>query len=1023
MFSYALKDLLRNPRRTLAAFAGVGLAVGLVAATAFFVDASAARMTERALAPVAIDMQAEISTPLASPLQLTETVDGGPALSAGQSTTLTLTAVNGSSRTATNLVIRDQVPQSLAYRPGSVTLDGKPVPDVDGKSPLESGLRVASLASGAKLTVTYGVNVITAVGTTQALELHGAISSTEEPAPATANGPQPLSLAQLSERVLKVPGITSTDPLGTADFGAGSVKAGLKPLGDTLRVLAVNPDYLQHYPFIRLSSGGYGLGSVLLSPEAASALGVGSGQPFALTIPGRSAPLMFQVGGIADLSQADALFASRSPDIQGEFAPVASVIIVPVSTFENDILPALRADAASTTPQVKAPPFLELDVHVDKAKLNSDPTVAAVVTQGVKRSIERVAPGQVAVIDNLSDTLNAARGDAILAKILFLFLGLPGVVLAAYLSRYSGSLLAQAQRRERATLRARGAQPRHLVSALTYTTALIAVLGAIFGLGLGAVAVLVMLGPAAIKTASQESLVISALLAVAAGVATTALALYLPGRRALARETNEERREMEVADAPFWLRLRLDLVLLATAALVWIVTELAGGFKPTSAEGQSVSLSFYTLLAPLLGWLGATLLGVRLLLLVGGRLSRGRPRGFRGAASGILRRSVERRPLALASGVIAVGLAVAFGSSLALLVATYEAEKQADARFVVGGDVRVTPSVAAPKPTTFGSQLQVAGVTSVTPIAQTSSVLVGTDKRAMVAIEPGSFASVATLNDAFFSGISAQAAMGALKNDPAAVLISTEMARTFNVQVGDQVKAQLPGASGAPVPVTLHAAGLFKDFPGYPQGIDLVGNLSFYQAVTKTTRADFFLLRTADGSSSAVGQVAQLLRSSSGRSTPILVETTATAFNRDATSLTAVNMRGLGSLETLFAVLMSGIGIAIFVYGLLLQRRKEYVTMRALGMRFGQLRALVLGEATAVAICSLVVGGIVGTAMALMFVRVLTPLFTIPPDRLTFPVQELALLTTLVLGGMGLSALLSARSLNRLSPMELLREE
>ena len=69
-----MKDLLRNPRRTLSAVAGVGLAVGLVAATAFFVDASAARMTERALAPVAIDMQAEISMPLASPLQLSETL-------------------------------------------------------------------------------------------------------------------------------------------------------------------------------------------------------------------------------------------------------------------------------------------------------------------------------------------------------------------------------------------------------------------------------------------------------------------------------------------------------------------------------------------------------------------------------------------------------------------------------------------------------------------------------------------------------------------------------------------------------------------------------------------------------------------------------------------------------------------------------------------------------------------------------------------------------------------------------------
>jgi hypothetical protein len=64
------------------------------------------------------------------------------------------------------------------------------------------------------------------------------------------------------------------------------------------------------------------------------------------------------------------------------------------------------------------------------------------------------------------------------------------------------------------------------------------------------------------------------------------------------------------------------------------------------------------------------------------------------------------------------------------------------------------------------------------------------------------------------------------------------MARTFNVQPGDQVKAQLPGPNGTTVPVTFRAAGLFKEFPGYPQGIDLVGNLTFYQTVTAGTRAD-----------------------------------------------------------------------------------------------------------------------------------------------------------------------------------------
>src|SRR3982074_1966750 len=96
VFSYAMKDLLRNPRRTLSALAGVGLAVGLVAATAFFVDASAARIAGRALSPAALDMQAELSAPLASPPQSTVPLKAGSSPSTALRTTVTLIGVNGS---------------------------------------------------------------------------------------------------------------------------------------------------------------------------------------------------------------------------------------------------------------------------------------------------------------------------------------------------------------------------------------------------------------------------------------------------------------------------------------------------------------------------------------------------------------------------------------------------------------------------------------------------------------------------------------------------------------------------------------------------------------------------------------------------------------------------------------------------------------------------------------------------------------------------------------------------------------
>ena len=893
-------------------------------------------MTERAIAPVAIDMQAGLSSPLASSLTLAEAIGGAPSLTAGQRATVTIVVTNTSDRPATAVAVQDTLQSQLAYQPASTTLNEKAVSDLDGESPLVAGFKAGSLTAGGKLTITYRVAATAAIPALVGLPLRGTVASAEDPIPASANGLPPVSLAQLASSVRTVAGVSRVDQLASVDLPAASLKAGTNSIAQPLRLFAFDPSFLTHYPMVRQTAGAYTDTAVLLSPDAAQALGAAPGTTVSLTVPGRKTPFQLSVGGIADFSRADPLFAGRSADNQGEFVQVPNVLVVPLSTFAT-ILPALKSDASSASPVLK-PPVMEVEVTLDHSRLATDPKLAAAKTQGLKRSIERLAPGRVAVIDNLSDALVAATGDSILAKILFLFLGLPGVLVAAYLSRYAGGLLAEARRREQATLRARGAQPRHLISDLTYTALGIAALGSVLGLAVGLGTALLVLGPAVLTTASQESFLTSAAVAVAAGIVITLLAVYLPGRRALTREAGSERREMQSQSVPpDWLRMKLDLVFIAAAALVWIITSLAGGFKLTPAEGQSVSLSLYTLLAPLLAWLGITLLAVRLLLWSAGRLKLRGGKAPRSLTKWTLLRSVSRRSLALGSGIIALSLAVAFGSSLALFIATYEAQKQEDARFVIGSDVRVTPSALAQQSSAFASELQVDGVIAATPMAQTSSAIVGTDKRTLVSIDPAGFASVATLHDSFFPNIGASAAMKALKNDPAGALVSTEMAKTFNIQTGDRINVQLADRTGRPVPVTLHAVGVVKDFPGYSQGIDLVGNLAFYQSATGVTTVSAFLVRTSDSSPSAVGRVSDLIKAGPGRRAPLLVETTVTAFNRDQSSLTAVNLRGLGGLQAGYTALISAAAIGIFVFGLLLQRRKEYVTIRALGIRTGQI--------------------------------------------------------------------------------------
>ena len=97
--------------------------------------------------------------------------------------------------------------------------------------------------------------------------------------------------------------------------------------------------------------------------------------------------------------------------------------------------------------------------------------------------------------------------------------------------------------------------------------------------------------------------------------------------------------------------------------------------------------------------------------------------------------------------------------------------------------------------------------------------------------------------------------------------------------------------------------------------------------------------------------------------------------------------------------------------------------MRALGMRARQLYGLLLGEAALVAGVALLTAVVVGTAMALMFVQVLRPVFTLPPDRLTLPPDWMASLAALAIAAMAASTLAGSILLRRLRPIELLREE
>ncbi len=1039
MFSYARRDLLRNPRRTLATLVGVVLGVGLFSGVLFFVDGSGASMTKRALAPLTLDMQRVLTSPLGRGLKLEERVSATGALRAGEQTRVTLTVLNEGVAPANEVVVRDRLARELKYVRGTATRGKAPIPDVSGRSPFaygpaEIGHNIGTIAPGERVELSFLARARSPVPAVAQLAPPATVSSRENLFPLPANPPALASLGELQRRIAKIPGVTAADQLASADLPAGSLRSGTATVQRPIRIFGFDQTYAEHYPTIRLATGSFDPRGALLSPEASRALGVRPGGTVELSLPGRRNPIKLRVSGIADLSRAKPLFNSRRGSNLEDFLYVADSIVVSPEVFGKTVIPASRAASAArrNALKVKSVPILEVDVGVDRTLLKSDPAAALGQTESIANSVTKIAPGQDYLLDNISNTLQVAQSDAAVAKRMFLFLGLPGLLLAAFLATYAGSVLASTQRREQANLRLRGAHRGHLLRILAYRTAAVAGVGSVLGAATGFASVAVILGPSLLLEASPAKLLLSALVAIGSGILTTGLALYIPGHRALSGEVSGERREMAVERRPAWRRMRLDYGAVVLAAGAAVIALRAGVFDAplgSVSTGQATSLASYLLLLPLTAWFAGTLLSVRAFEGVATRLPVTAPPRFGPTVRGILARSLSRRSRGLVTGIAGVGLVIAFGMGLQVFGGTYDAAKAADSKFTVGSNLRVTPSPLSRRshPAGYAAALTVPGVSVATPVVATleNAFLrskTNSDVKDLAAIEPASFSQTAALSDSFFAGSTAAEAMAALEADPNAILLDVGSADVLKLKPGDSAELLLGRGTKNQQLRNVTIAGLFERFPGFPEGLHIVANLGYYQAETGLNQADFFLARTTDQSNSGLGDAISAIRAGPGSGDKLSIDSTETTFNRDQSSLTALNIRGLVDLNSFYTLLISAAVIAIFVFGLMLQRRREYVTLRAQGMPSRNLQALVLGEAAFVGLSGLAAGVLVGLVLGALLVHVLQPLFILPPVT-AIPLGGVALLGCLVVAATVASAVGALTILRRLSPSEVLREQ
>jgi FtsX-like permease family len=242
------------------------------------------------------------------------------------------------------------------------------------------------------------------------------------------------------------------------------------------------------------------------------------------------------------------------------------------------------------------------------------------------------------------------------------------------------------------------------------------------------------------------------------------------------------------------------------------------------------------------------------------------------------------------------------------------------------------------------------------------------------------------------------------------VLVRSSRADDLSIEVGSQVQVLLARGTRQQKLQVFRVVGMFDTFPGFPEGTDLVVGLGTYTAATRLGDIDFFLVRSRAGGTEAVRIATAALRSGPAPDSRFRYTTVESATNKDQSSLTAVNIHGLLELGSSFAVAMGATAIAMFVLGVVVQRRREYVVLLAHGLSDSGLFGLVLGETFIVGASGLAIGAAVGLVMGKLFVQILRPLFVLQPvatvERLPVFVTAAGLLAASVLSATAATLLL-----------------
>ncbi len=740
------------------------------------------------------------------------------------------------------------------------------------------------------------------------------------------------------------------------------------------KVLGISSRYFSLFPAeVRQLAGP--AGGVLLAQQTAANLHAAVGDPVRLLRVGLP-PVTVKVGGIVDLPNADSLFqAVGVPAGAAPQAPPDNVLILPAALWRQLFQPQLKV----------RPDSIRLQFHLRLGHTlpgNPDAAYAAVTHEA--NNLEARIAGSGIVGNNLAARLLSVSEDALYARVLFLFLGFPGVILVIVLTLSVAGAGAARRTSEQALLRLRGASVAQILRLEGAESVLAGLGGVLLGLPL------ILLFSRLMGIPAQQLLGRSALawivFAALAGLALAIGAVVLPAwsqarKTTVAAARAPARQQVE----PLWARMWLDIIILLIGTIEYWRTASSGYQVVLAPEGVAAnSVNYEAFIAPLCLWLGGILLLSRLLKLWLGHGSPALTKLLTPLAhslAGLVSGSISRQHVLITRGIVLIALAVSFSVSTAVFDTTYNAQSRVDAVLTNGADVTVTGTTSAPAGEKLAALRAVPGVAAAQPM-QHRFAYVGNDLQDIYGIDPAHIGEATMISDAYFSGHNAKETLALLARTPDGVLVSQETVNDFQLKPGDLLNLRLIFSGDNKYhTVPFHFVGITREFPTAPRDSFLVANSSYLAEKTGLPGAEIVLLR-AGGDPAAVAARAQaVVRDLTG----VKVTDLGSVQRAISSSLTAVNLQGLTRLELAFAVLLvAGAAGLILGFGMA-ERRRMFAILTALGAKDGQLGAFLWSEALLMLAAGVSGGAFLGAGVAQVLVKMLTGVFDPPPEALVFP--------------------------------------